>query len=126
MGDFFAKITSSTVIVKDTIDVFFTTNNNTKEITNYVHIFTNLFLNFIKTIANTIIYTLNMTDLTNFFATAIRNMSYFFSLNTLLGLNDLNMSFYETYISKLSNLLVSPLQTSNNQVSPNVDYVSKS
>ena len=126
MSDFFAKITSSTVIVKDTIDVFFTTNNNTKEITNYVHIFTNLFLNFIKTIANTIIYTLNMTDLTNFFSTAIRNMSYFFSLNTLLGLNDLNMSFYETYISKLSNLLVSPLQTSNNQVSPNVDYVSKS
>ena len=80
LNDFMVKIFSTPSNANNVLSGFISNNLNvTLSVTN-TNLFTTLVFNFFHNIFNTLVYTINLFDLTNFFTNLTRNFSYLFSL----------------------------------------------
>ena len=126
LNDFMVKIFSTSSNANNVLSGFISNNLNvTLSVTN-TNLFTTLVFNFFHNIFNTLVYTINLFDLTNFFTNLTRNFSYLFSFNLVLGLTDVNFAICETYFSNLLNFWKSTFKSSVVTSDNNVDYTSKS
>jgi len=98
---------------------------NTSNLFSNFSIFIQLFINLITNLLNTILFTFSNFNLSNTLTNFVNQLSFVFSYNFLISLNDINLSFFETNLQYFSRLWQSTFINSTDSLQTNVDYVSK-